>query len=94
MILGYMGLIVSLILISVGVYGLLNSRNLVRILLSSEIIVNASILIIFSASSLIGRVYLPIYFSIFAISMALVEIVVAFAVIFLYYKIKGTLEVE
>ena len=94
MILGYFGLIVSLILISIGTYGLLNSRNLVRILLSSEIIVNASILIIFSASSLIGRVYLPIYFSIFAISMALVEIVVAFAVIFLYYKVKGTLEVE
>ena len=94
MILGIFGLTVATILLSIGTYGLLNSKNIVRILLSSEIIVNASILMVFSASSILNKVYLPIFFSIFAIGMALVEIVVAFAAIFLYYRTKGSLEVE
>ncbi|AHC52353.1 NADH-ubiquinone oxidoreductase subunit 4L [Sulfolobus acidocaldarius SUSAZ] len=91
---GYIGLMVSVVLIGISVYGFLNSKNIVRIFLSSEILVNASILIVFSVSSLTNQVYLPIYFSLFAIGMALVEIVVAFAAIFLYYRNKGSLEVE
>lgn len=94
MILGDLGLTVASILLAIGAYGLVNSKNIIRILLSSEIIVNASILMVFSASSLLNKVYLPIFFSIFAIGMALIEVVVAFAAIFLYYKSKGSLEVE
>ncbi|PVU75749.1 NADH-quinone oxidoreductase subunit K [Sulfolobus sp. SCGC AB-777_G06] len=94
MILGDLGLTVASILLGIGAYGLVNSKNIIRILLSSEIIVNASILMVFSASSLLNKVYLPIFFSIFAIGMALIEVVVAFAAIFLYYRSKGSLEVE
>jgi NADH-quinone oxidoreductase subunit K len=94
MILGDLGLTVASILLAIGAYGLVNSKNIIRILLSSEIIVNASILMVFSASSLLDKVYLPIFFSIFAIGMALIEVVVAFAAIFLYYRSKGSLEVE
>jgi NADH dehydrogenase subunit K (EC 1.6.5.3) len=94
MILGDLGLTVASILLAIGAYGLVNSKNMIRILLSSEIIVNASILMVFSASSLLNKVYLPIFFSIFAIGMALIEVVVAFAAIFLYYRSKGSLEVE
>jgi len=90
----YYGLVISVILGSIGVYGLLNSKNMVRILLSSEIIFNSAILLVFSSSSLLGRTYLPIIFSIFAVSMGLVEVVVAFAVIILYYRNKNSLEVE
>jgi len=92
--LSYYGLVISVIIGSIGVYGLLNSKNVVRILLSSEIIFNAAILLVFSASSLISRTYLPIIFSIFAVSMGLVEVVVAFAAIILYYRNKKSLEVE
>jgi NADH-quinone oxidoreductase subunit K len=94
MILGDLGLTVASILLAIGAYGLVNSKNIIRILLSSEIIVNASILMVFSASSLLNKVYLPIFFSIFAIGMALIEVVVAFAAIFLYYRSRGSLEVE
>jgi NADH-quinone oxidoreductase subunit K len=94
MILGDLGLTVASILLAIGAYGLVNSKNIIRILLSSEIIVNASILMVFSASSLLNKVYLPIFFSIFAIGMALIEVVVAFAAVFLYYRSKGSLEVE
>ena len=94
MILGDLGLVIAIILLAIGAYGLLNSKNIIRVLLSSEIIVNASILMVFSASSILNRVYLPIFFSIFAIGMALIEVVVAFAAIFLYYRTKGSLEVE
>ena len=90
----YYGLIIGAILVIIGIYGLLNSKNLVRILLSSEIIFNSAILLVFSGFSLLGRVYTPIIFSIFAVSMALVEAVVAFAAIFLYYRNKKSLEVD
>jgi len=92
--LSYYGLVIGVIIGSIGIYGLLNSKNIVRILLSSEIIFNSAILLVFSASSLLGRTYLPIIFSIFAVSMGLVEVVVAFAAIILYYRNKNSLEVE
>jgi len=90
----YLGITLSIILVGIGVYGLTNSKNIIRILLSSEIILNASILFVFAVSSIIGRTYLPIIFSIFAIGMALTEVIVAFAAIILYFRQKGSLEVE
>ncbi|BDC19698.1 NADH-quinone oxidoreductase subunit NuoK [Acidianus sp. HS-5] len=94
MILGEFGVSLSITLIGIGIYGLINSRNIIRILLSSEVILNSTILFVFSVSSLLGKVYDPIIFSIFAISMALIEVVVAFASIILYYRNKGSLEVD
>ncbi|AEE94074.1 NADH-quinone oxidoreductase subunit NuoK [Acidianus hospitalis] len=94
MILGEFGVSLSITLIGIGIYGLINSRNIIRILLSSEIILNSTILLVFSISSLLGKVYSPIIFSVFAISMALIEVVVAFASIILYYRNKGSLEVD
>ncbi len=94
MLVSYLGITLSIILVGIGVYGLTNSKNIIRILLSSEIILNASILFVFAVSSIIGRTYLPIIFSIFAIGMALTEVIVAFAAIILYFRQKGSLEVE
>ncbi|ARM76331.1 NADH-quinone oxidoreductase subunit NuoK [Acidianus manzaensis] len=94
MILGEFGISLSIILIGIGIYGLLNSRNIIRILLSSEIILNSAILFVFSLSDLLGLVYQPVIFSIFAIGMALIEVVVAFASIILYYRNNGSLEVK
>lgn len=91
--LGLPGVVLSSLLVGIGIYGLLNSRNIIRILLSSEIILNSSILFIFSASDIVGLTYTPIIFSIFAIGMALVEIIVAIAAIILYFRAKGNLEV-
>ncbi|BBL48050.1 NADH-quinone oxidoreductase subunit NuoK [Metallosphaera sedula] len=87
-------LVVASLLVAIGIYGLLNSKNVIRVLLSSEIILNASILLIFSMSSLAGKSYTPLIFSVFAIGMALTEVVVAFASIILYYRQKGSLEVD
>jgi len=92
--LGSLGISLSILLIGIGIYGLLNSKNIIRILLSSEIILNASILFLFSAALLVGLTYDPIIFSIFAISAALTEVVVAVAVIILYFRNKGNLEVK
>ncbi len=94
MLVSYLGITLSIILVGIGVYGLTNSKNIIRILLSSEIILNASILFVFAVSSIVGRTYLPIIFSIFAIGMALTEVIVAFAAIILYFRQKGSLEVE
>lgn len=94
MLVSYLGITLSIILLGIGIYGLTNSKNIIRILLSSEIILNASILFVFAISSILGRTYLPIIFSIFAIGMALTEVIVAFAAIILYFRQKGSLEVE
>ncbi|MEM0362350.1 MAG: NADH-quinone oxidoreductase subunit K [Sulfolobaceae archaeon] len=92
--LNILGIIISGILIGIGFYGLASTSNIIRVLLSSEIILNSSILFVFSFSGLVGMVYKPIIFSLFAIGMALTEVIVAFAVIILYYRTKGKLEVE
>ncbi|MCY0850602.1 NADH-quinone oxidoreductase subunit NuoK [Sulfuracidifex metallicus] len=92
--LGYMSLSLSIVLVAVGLYGIIASKNVIRVLLSSEIILNASILFLFSVSLVLGLVYKPIIFSVFAIGMALTEVVVAFAAIILYYRQKGSLEVD
>ncbi len=91
---GYMSLSLSIVLVAVGLYGIVSSKNVIRVLLSSEIILNASILFLFSISTIAGLLYKPIIFSVFAIGMALTEVVVAFAAIILYYRQKGSLEVE
>ncbi|BBD71822.1 NADH-quinone oxidoreductase subunit K [Sulfodiicoccus acidiphilus] len=92
--LSLMGITLAVVLTSVGLYGIFRSRNVIRILLSSEIILNSSILFLFSAASALGRTYTPVLFSVFAIGMALTEVVVAFAAIILYYRLKGRLEVS
>ncbi|WP_338600164.1 NADH-quinone oxidoreductase subunit K [Sulfolobus tengchongensis] len=89
-----LGIIISGLLIGIGIYGLSSTSNIIRVLLSSEIILNASILFVFSFSSVAGMIYKPIIFSLFAIGMALTEVVVAFAAVILYYRQKGKLEVE
>ncbi|ACP35908.1 NADH-ubiquinone oxidoreductase chain 4L [Sulfolobus islandicus Y.G.57.14] len=92
--LGLLGIIISGLLIGIGIYGLSSTSNIIRVLLSSEIILNASILFVFSYSSVVGMVYKPVIFSLFAIGMALTEVVVAFAAVLLYYRQKDKLEVE
>ncbi len=87
------GITLAVILTSIGLYGIFKSRNIIRILLSSEIILNSSILFVFSAGSALGFTYTPILFSIFVIGMALTEVIVAFAAIILYYRLRGKLEV-
>ncbi|AKA73640.1 NADH-quinone oxidoreductase subunit K [Saccharolobus solfataricus] len=92
--LGLLGITISGLLIGIGIYGLSSTSNIIRVLLSSEIILNSSILFVFSYSSMVGMVYKPIVFSLFAIGMALTEVVVAFAAVILYYRQKDKLEVE
>ncbi len=93
-VLGLLGLLISGILIGIGFYGLSSTTNIIRVLLSSEIILNSAILFIFSFSSISGIIYNSIIFSLFAIGMALTEVIVAIAAIILYYRQKGKLEVE
>ncbi|BCU67443.1 NADH-quinone oxidoreductase subunit K [Sulfolobales archaeon HS-7] len=93
MILPYLGFAVSVILVSIGFYGVFNSKNVIRIILSSEVILNGSILAIFSLAFAEGLTYLPIILGVFGIGMALTEVVVAFAAVILYYRLKNKLEV-
>lgn len=93
--LAYFSLSVSVILVMIGFYGIFRGRNIIRILLSSEIILNGSILTVFSASFFYPISSLtPVVLSLFSVGMALTEIVVGFAAIVLYYRTKNKLEVS
>ncbi len=94
MLVGIIVLSTAIVLVAIGLYGLMSSRNIIRTLLSSEILLNASILFVFALSYLRGLTYQPVIYSVFAISMALIEVVVAFAAVILYFRSRGTLEVD
>ncbi len=93
MFLPLIGLAVSVILASIGFYGIFNTKNIIRLLLSSEVVLNASILAVFSLTFFSGNTYSSFLLSVFGIGMALTEVVVAFAAIILYYRVKNSLEV-
>ncbi len=88
-------LIVSAILFSIGIYGVLTRRHLVHILLSIELILNAVLvnLIAFSAfltpEKMTGQV-----FAIFVIVVAASEVGVGLAIIFSVYRKRKSVDIN
>ena len=88
-------LLVSSILFCIGIWGLLNSRNAVRVLMSIELMLNAVNLnlMVFSAyvdNNLIqGQV-----FSIFVITVAAAEAAVGLAILLSLYRNRVTVDME
>jgi|BEDMetMinimDraft_1075159.scaffolds.fasta_scaffold09168_1 NADH-quinone oxidoreductase subunit K len=85
--------IIASALFSIGIYGLASSRNIVRILLSSEVILNSAILFVFSLGYYLG-IYNAFLIALFGISMALAEVVVAFSILFLVFRKYGRIDEE
>ena len=86
-------LILSLLLLSVGIYGLISKRNAIRLLFSVEIIINAAIinLVAFSIylNDLSGQV-----FTLFILTVAAAEAAIGLAIIVVYFRNSGTIRVE
>ena len=86
-------LIVSSVLFCIGIWGLLNSRNAVRVLMSIELIllaVNIN-LVAFSIylNDLAGQV-----FTLFILTVAAAEAAIGLAIIVVYFRNSGTIRVE
>ncbi len=86
--------IVSLALLSVGVYGLIAKRNAIRLLFSVEIIINAAIINFvafaryYDTPLLTGQT-----FSLFAIALAATEAAVGLAIIVQAFRLNNDIDV-
>ena len=88
-------LIVSSILFCIGIWGLLNSRNAVRVLMSIELMLNAVNINLMAFSSYIDNNLIQgQVFTIFVITVAAAEAAIGLAIIVVYYRNSGTIRVE
>jgi NADH:ubiquinone oxidoreductase subunit K len=88
-------LVVGAILFSIGIYGVLTRRNIIGILMSIEIIFNATNinLVAFNHYLYEGHLWGQ-GFAIFVITLAAAEAVVGLALVLAIYKNLGTVYVE
>ena len=88
-------LLVSSILFCIGIWGLLNSRNAVRVLMSIELMLNAvNINLMAFSSYLDGELIRGQVFSIFVITVAAAEAAVGLAILLSLYRNRVTIDME
>ena len=88
-------LIVTSILFFIGVYGFITRTNLISILISVELILNASVInFVVINKYLYPHVLQGVVYSIFIIAVAAAETALAVAIIFNLYKQVNSVEVK
>ncbi len=88
-------LIISSILFCIGIWGLLNSRNAVRVLMSIELMLNAVNLNLMAFSSYVDNNLIQgQVFSIFVITVAAAEAAVGLAILLSLYRNRVTVDME
>ena len=84
-------IIAAILLITIGVYSLVVTRNLIRILLSIEILTKAVTLLIIGAGDMCGNMGAAQSYVITIIVIEVMILVVATGIVFGAYKHTGTL---
>ena len=88
-------LIVSSMLFYIGIWGLLNSRNAVRVLMSIELMLNAVNINLMAFSSYIDNNLIQgQVFAIFVITVAAAEAAVGLAILLSLYRNRVTVDME
>ncbi len=88
-------IVVSGILFSIGVYGVLAKRNAVVVLMSVELMLNAvSINMVAFAVYTAPSVFVGIIFAIFIITVAAAEVGLALAVVLRVFRNRGTANID
>ena len=88
-------LVVSSILFCIGIWGLLNSRNAVRVLMSIELMLNAVNLNLMAFSAYVDNNLIQgQVFSIFVITVAAAEAAVGLAILLSLYRNRVTVDME
>lgn len=86
---------VAALLFCTGVWGLINSRNAVRVLMSIELMLNAVNVNLMAFSSYIdGQLVRGQVFSIFVITVAAAEAAVGLAILLSLYRNRETVDME
>ena len=88
-------LIVSSMLFCIGIWGLLNSRNAVRVLMSIELMLNAVNINLMAFSSYVDNNLIQgQVFTIFVITVAAAEAAVGLAILLSLYRNRVTVDME
>jgi NADH:ubiquinone oxidoreductase subunit K len=90
-------LVVSAGLFGIGVYGLLSKRNAISLLMSVELMFNASNIALVAFARFGYDAVQPLAgqaFALFIITIAAAEIAVAIAILLLIYRQRGTIWVD
>ncbi|MDP9238840.1 MAG: NADH-quinone oxidoreductase subunit NuoK [Chloroflexota bacterium] len=88
-------IVLSTILFSIGVYGVLARRNAVMILMSVELMLNAvSINFVAFAVYTAPSLFVGIIFAIFVITVAAAEVGLALAIVLRVFRNRGTANVD
>jgi NADH:ubiquinone oxidoreductase subunit K len=88
-------LVLSALLFSIGVYGVLTRRNAVLILMSVELMLNAaSINMVAFAAYTAPRAFTGIIFAVFIITIAAAEVGLALAIILRIFRNRDTANVD
>jgi len=85
--------IVSLILVAIGIYGIVVKRNAVRMLFSIEIIANAANLNLIAFSRYLHNAQGQV-FALFSIAIAAAEVAVGLGIIIIAYRLYKEIDVE
>ncbi len=88
-------LILAALLFCIGVWGLINSRNAVRVLMSIELMLNAVNINLMAFSSFIdGDLIRGQIFAVFVITVAAAEAAVGLAILLSLYRNRVTVDME
>ena len=88
-------LVVAAMLFCIGVWGLINSRNAVRVLMSIELMLNAVNLNMMAFSSYLdGTQVRGQVFTVFIITVAAAEAAVGLAILLSLYRNRDTVDME
>ncbi|MFO0568762.1 MAG: NADH-quinone oxidoreductase subunit NuoK [Polyangiaceae bacterium] len=86
-------LLLSATLFSVGIYGVLSRRNVVGILLSVELMMNAVNINLVTFSHYHGN-HVGQVFAVFSIALTVAEVVVGLALVILLYRAKSDVAID
>ncbi|MFL6317601.1 MAG: NADH-quinone oxidoreductase subunit NuoK [Nitrososphaeraceae archaeon] len=85
--------IVSVVLVAIGIYGLVVKRNAVRMLFALEIIANAANLNLIAFSRNLSNAQGQV-FALFSIAIAAAEVAVGLGIIIIAYRLYKEIDVE
>lgn len=85
-------LIIAVILISIGIYGLVVKRNALRLIFSIELIANAVNLILVAFSTMVANPQGQI-FVLFAIAISAAEVAVGLGIIIIAYRFYKDIDI-
>ena len=85
--------VVSVVLVAIGIYGLVVKRNAVRMLFALEIIANAANLNLIAFSRNLSNAQGQV-FALFSIAIAAAEVAVGLGIIIIAYRLYKEIDVE